>query len=304
MTCYRPLKGVRGDKPGKSGKFPLIVKPASYTGAAIDVPCGRCIGCRIDHSRMWALRCHHEASLYVQNSFLTLTYSPEFLPAFGSLVKSDLQKFFKRLRKFGGSGIRYFACGEYGEQLSRPHYHVCLFNFDFADRKVWSVRGGVRLSVSDSLARLWPFGFSTVGDLTYESAAYVARYCMKKVTGDLKESHYTRLVPETGELVEISPEFVLMSRRPGVARAWYDRFSSDCFPSDYLTVNGRRHKVPRYYSSLYEQHDVFAHWDVKQRRRESAKAHVLDNTPSRLAVREQVTRAQLSVLKRSFENES
>lgn len=303
MPCYKPLKGVRGDRPGKSGKFPLIVKPRSYTGPAIDIPCGRCIGCRLDHSRMWAVRCLHEASLYERNCFVTLTYSPDHLPAFGALVKSHLQKFVKRLRKRYGAGIRYYACGEYGSQLDRPHFHICIFNHDFADKRLFQVRSGVRLYISDALAALWPFGFSTVGDVTFESAAYVARYVMKKITGEMAERHYTSLVAETGELVPIPSEFTVMSRRPGIGKPWLDKYMTDCFPSDFVVVSGRRVKVPRYYELKYQEFSPFEHYDLKLGRRESAKAHAADNTPERLAVRELVQRAQLSVLKRSVENE-
>ena len=101
-------------------------------------------------------------------------------------------------------GVRFFHCGEYGELLYRPHYHACLFGFDFSDKVLWSTRGGVRLYRSKILEKLWTFGFSTIGDVTFESAAYVARYCTKKITGDKADEHYNGR----------SPEYVTMSRPP------------------------------------------------------------------------------------------
>ena len=133
MPCYHPLKGYRSPVPNSKGKFPFVF---GRTGAAV-IPCGKCVGCVLDRSRDWALRCVHEASLHERNCLVTLTYDSEFLPPFGSLVPSDLQKFLKRLRKSLGADIKFFACGEYGETGGRPHYHLCLFNCDFDDKEPW-----------------------------------------------------------------------------------------------------------------------------------------------------------------------
>lgn len=301
MPCYKPLKGYRSCSPGSSGKFSIVFKQPEFSQKALAIPCGQCIGCRIDRSRMWAIRCLHEASLYEHNCFVTLTYSSEHVPAFGQLEKRALQLFLKRLRKVGGSGIRFYACGEYGEKMGRPHFHLCLFNYDFSDKAIWSVRDGVRLYTSELLARLWPYGFSTVGDVTFESAAYVARYVMKKITGDAAEAHYTHLVPETGELVCIPSEFTVMSRRPGVGKPWLDRYQSDVFPRDYVVVRGKKCKVPRYYDSIYEQSDVFKMFDMKMNRIARGKLYQEDFTPARLAVREQVHASKLHFLKRTLE---
>ena len=148
--------------------------------------------------------------MWDRNCFVTLTYNDEHLPANGSLNKRDITLFLKRLRKRYGKGIRYYQCGEYGELLSRPHHHAILFNHDFEDKQLWSVRGGVRLYRSASLEQLWPYGYSTIGDVTFESAAYVARYVVKKITGEREGEHYR------GKM----PEFATMSRRPGIGRGW------------------------------------------------------------------------------------
>lgn len=295
MACYRPLKGYRSPFPNQNGKFGFIF---DKSGVAV-IPCGRCIGCRIERSRMWAVRCLHEASLYENNCFITLTYSEDHVPSHGALDKTALQKFFKRLRKRCGSRFRYYACGEYGDQLGRPHFHACIFGWDFSDKVLWSTRDGVRLYTSDFLSDLWTYGFSTVGDVTFESAAYVARYCMKKIVGDRAESHYTRLVPETGELVSIPSEFTVMSRRPGIGKPWLDRYQSDVYPDDFVVVNGVRMKVPRFYDIQLEKFEPVLHGEIKARRYDRAVSVRSDCTPERLKVREVVTLSKLSRLKRS-----
>ena len=120
------------------------------------MPCGQCIGCRLERSRQWAIRCVHEASLWPDNCFVTLTFDDDNIISSGSLVKADFQKFMKRLRKRFGKGVRYFHCGEYGDLLGRPHHHACLFNFSFPDRYLWSSSGGVNLYRSPTLEELWP----------------------------------------------------------------------------------------------------------------------------------------------------
>ena len=185
MACYHPLKGYRSSELTKNGKRKIVFnRNQGYADLPVTVPCGQCIGCRLERSRQWAIRCHHEASLYENNSFITLTYADEYLPQNGSLDLNAQQKFFKRLRKKYGSGIRFYACGEYGSKFGRPHYHACLFNHDFADKTLWKITNDVPLYRSSSLEELWPYGHSSVGNVTFQSAAYVARYILKKITGE------------------------------------------------------------------------------------------------------------------------
>ena len=151
----------------------------------------------------------HEASLHDENSFLTLTYSDENLPPGGSLHLPDFQNFMKRLRKsIAPKRVRFYHCGEYGDILSRPHYHALLFGYDFDDRKFFAKRNENSVYTSTELSSLWPHGFSVVGSVTFESAAYVARYVMKKVTGERSLDHYGGL----------KPEYTTMSRRPELVR--------------------------------------------------------------------------------------
>jgi hypothetical protein len=257
----------------------------------VDVPCGRCIGCRLERSRQWAVRCVHEASLHEDNCFITLTYDDAHLPPGGSLVKRDFVLFMKRFRKMYGSGIRFFHCGEYGTLLDRPHHHACIFGFDFPDKVFWSSRANVPLFRSLSLETLWPFGFSTVGAVTFESAAYVARYVLKKITGDDAADHYGGL----------EPEYVTMSRRPGIARGWFDKYKDDVYPADRVVVREKFIcKPPRYYDNIYDTLDPDSFLAVKARRKCRARDSP-DNAPDRLAVREEVKKLKAKQLKRGYE---
>lgn len=252
-------------------------------------------------SREWAIRCIHEASLHERNCFVTLTYADEHLPEGRSLHKPDFQKFMKRLRKANGAGIRFYYCGEYGSQYGRPHYHAILFNFDFCDKKLWRVQREVPLYTSEHLQELWPFGFSTIGSVTFESAAYVARYIMKKVNGAAADDHYDWIDPDTGEIHRRLPEYTDQSRRPGIASEWVKKYSKDIFPDDFVVIKGKKIKPPRFYDKLLEIHDPELHKEIKDQRIKAAAAHSSNQTPERLAVREIVQQSKLDRLKRTIE---
>lgn len=303
MPCYNPLNGYRSQSVNSSGKRSIVFNVSQgFRDLPVTVPCGQCIGCRLERSRQWAIRCVHEASLYPKNCFITLTYAPEHVPKDGSLKKSHFQKFMKRLRKkFPENKIRFFHCGEYGEKNDRPHYHACLFNFDFPDRELINTRGA-KLYISKTLQKLWPYGFSTIGDVTFESAAYVARYITKKVTGKRALYHY-HLIDSQGEiLAERLPEYITMSRRPGIARDWYEKFKDDVFPHDFVVLKEKKLKPPKYYDKLLEQTSPSAAQKIKNLRKALASLHSENNTHERLLVREEVQHHKLKKLKRSYES--
>lgn len=253
----------------------------------------------MERSRQWAIRCLHEASLYEQNAFITLTYNNDHLPSDGSVKVEHFQKFMKRLRKkFTGRTIRFFHCGEYGELNKRPHYHACLFNLDFNDRELWKIRDGIRLYTSATLAKLWPFGFSTVGDVTFDSAAYVARYIMKKITGDRAEKHYKKIDEDTGEIHIIKPEYTTMSRRPGLGTEWYQAFKSGVYPADSIVINGTEMRPPKFYDDIYDVEDPEGMKKIKSDRLDQAFKNRKDNTNERLIVKEKVKRSQTKFLRR------
>lgn len=315
MPCFHPLRGYRGPFPGKNGKYRITgihqrkLESAAPAGAvAVDLPCGQCIGCRLERSRKWAVRCVLESQLHQDNCFLTLTYRPENLPIGGTLVKRDFQLFMKRLRKANGDKkIRFFACGEYGEGTHRPHYHACLFGYDPPDKVIHTVRDGVPLFTSAAIGKLWPFGFNTVGAVTFESAAYVARYVMKKVTGNRAAAHYTVLDQETGELIERTPEFVLMSRGGrngrGIAAEWFEKYQSDVYPHDFVVARGQRMKPPRYFDKLLELEDAALMAELRDLRLKLMDQQRENNSLSRLKVREKVTQSKLNQLKRGLQDE-
>jgi len=205
MPCYRPLLGHRSSKLNENGKSIITFSAhQAYKDLPVMIPCGQCIGCKTDKSNEWAARCYHEARMHKDNCFVTLTYDPINIPEGGTLVKSDLQKFMKRLREKYEHPIRFFACGEYGDAFNRPHYHLLLFGHDFSDKRLHSrnKKPGQHLYRSDTLELLWPQGFSTIGLFDIASAKYVAAYTAKKVIGKEQHEHYK------GKL----PEFALMSR--------------------------------------------------------------------------------------------
>lgn len=302
MTCFHPIKAIRRhDKINSDTGKPLIdfnvqkgyeYKRLPECWELIEVPCGRCIGCRLEHSRQWAVRCVHEASLWESNCFITLTFNDDNLASDGSLHKEDFVKFMKRLRKRFGEGIRFFHCGEYGSKLGRPHHHAIIFNFDFPDKVLWSARYGVRLYVSDELQRLWPFGFSTIGSVTFESCAYVARYIMKKIRGKDADAYYKGKVPE----------YLTMSRRPGIARGWLDKYMTDVYPHDYVVLrDGIKCRPPKYYDRIFESTNPDMLKDIKERRKLYAEEHRFDSEPERLSVREKVQQLKLEKLIRPIE---
>jgi len=206
----------------------------------------------------------------------------------------------KRLRKRFGSNIRFYHCGEYGETFGRPHYHACIFNFDFPDKKLWRVINGNRLYTSQALSDLWPYGYSSVGAVTFQSAAYVARYIMKKITGDAADDHYMR-IDDDGVVTYLKPEYTTMSRRPGIGKGWFDQYTSDVYPSDFIVIDNVKMRPPKYYDSQYELLSPDQFNKLKRKRKINSKKHASNNTPKRLAVREEVQLARLKLLPRNVE---
>lgn len=303
MPCFFPLQasfslrqdGKKDIKFSNSGAklFQLGIKPLGDNN--LSLPCGRCMGCRLEKSRQWAVRCVHEAKCFEDNCFVTLTFSPEYLPSDGSLNRKHVQDFLKRLRrKFEDQKIRVFYCGEYGDQLGRPHYHLCLFNFDFKDRVKWKKIGDYWYYTSKVLQDLWPFGHSTVCDFSFETAAYVARYCTKKVNGSQAEEHYQGRVPE----------FAGMSLKPGIGKTWFDKFAkSDLFPHDNVISRGSPSKPPRYYDILWEREDPEGFAKAKESRRELGEDMADNSTFKRLATRLKCLEARTKALIRKMERE-
>lgn len=274
MVCFRPLKAWQKPQGGVAFSW-----KDGYFKEPIELPCGQCLGCRIDRARAWSLRIVHESEMHDRNCFVTLTYNDEHLPDDLSVSVKALQAFFRRLRKKHGK-FRYFACGEYGGDYGRPHYHACLFGLDFAfDRVPFSGNSGLPIWVSESLGKAWRFGFTTVGDLTVETAYYVAQYVVEKIDGDLQKKHWfyqNRKAP-----------FAVMSRKPGVGATWFQKYKSDVFPSDECVVNGRVYRPPRYYDERLDELELEL---IKKKRKERVNRE--NASAERLAVRERVAEAK------------
>lgn len=271
----------------------------------------------------------HESQMWENNSFITLTYNNENLPKDGSISKKALQNFFKRYRKrFPKNTIRYFACGEYGDLNGRPHYHAILFGEDFShDRYLWSTnKRGEFLYRSPTLESLWvtakgkeSLGHSSIGNVTFDSCAYVARYVMKKrkgkpdeidpKTGRPNSEYYNQLDTATGEIKEIQPEFCIMSRgrknskdfrnRGGIGIGWLQRYKTDT-DKDFITLDGHKAPIPKYYDKILEEHDKDLYDKRKKERAAQAIKRKEDNTLERLEVKAKVRDQKIKSLSREL----
>lgn len=227
MSCYHPLLAVStGQNSNGKRDIKFVSGPTEWEryppSSRLKIPCGRCIGCRLERSRQWANRCMLELQYHESSYFVTLTYDDEHVPVTyyaeddlgtargGFTLRSrDLQLFMKRLRKaHPNDRIRFFACGEYGSTTYRPHYHAIIFGLTLDDLRFYKRSPqNYDYFISDSLAKCWGLGYAVVGAVTWETCAYTARYIMKKALGDEAEVY---------EHFNIEPEFVRMSRKPGI----------------------------------------------------------------------------------------
>lgn len=246
------------------------------------------------------MRCMHEASLYKRNCFITLTYRDEDIPERNQLKYEDFQLFMKRLRKHHEPNkLRFYMCGEYGTQTNRPHYHAIIFNWEPYDKQFLKTTGSdEKIYTSETLDRLWGLGHASVGAATFESAAYIARYCMAKVTGESAEAHYQRF-DFIGEYQQ-TPEFNEMSTAPGLGAAWLKKFEKDVYTDDYVIINGHKSRTPAYYDKLFKRVSPEELERFKEEREWAAYQYREDQTPERLAVKEQVAKAKLNMLKRKL----
>lgn len=244
----------------------------------------------------------HEAQRFEQNCFVTLTYAPGNLPADASLEHRDFQLFMKRLRKAVKRPVRFYMCGEYGDENLRPHFHACLFNVDFREDRVYASKSASGFAVFESaqLSKIWGLGRVSVQDLTRETASYCARYIMKKVLGPDSEKAYES-IGDDGVIVSRRPEYAAMSLKPGIGFSWFDRYSRDCFPHDYVIQGGVKRQIPRYYDKLLKRQKPVLLEDVQFKRETRARESFEDQTPERLEVRKKVHEARVSTLKRSLE---
>lgn len=331
MPCYHPIPAWQSED-----REVILWRPPQKGDKVLrelELPCARCEGCLLERSRQWAVRCMHEAQMWENNCFITLTYRET--PSYNSLRHSDFQAFMKALRKKysrkrdnDGGGIqhdvypdwhpkagqsfhpiRFYMAGEYGTQRGRPHYHACLFNHNFEDLELLRrTNSGSLIYRSAELEKLWPHGFSSVGDVTFESAAYVARYVMKKAQQEEFESNFTDEI--TGEYFEDVrvPEYNRMSLRPyGIGAKWLSKYQGDVFPEDCVVVKGHKTKPPRYYTKYLEKVDPDLLEQVELARvlgnaddwEHKARCEQQKQQPD-LGARQSVLKAKLKKLERTF----
>ncbi len=288
MPCYYPMPAIRVNGCVKvlprseewlsrcrdKSTAPYINDETGEAAECFLVPCGQCIGCRLEHSRQWANRCMLEALDYPEQElwWLTLTYDEDHCPrnvdGAGTLEKTDLQLFIKRLRRHmeyteNIYGIRFYACGEYGSQTWRPHYHVCLFGLPLKDAEISgkNFRGDFFYN-SEMLNKLWQNGFIQTSKLTWETCAYTARYCLKKWHVNTKEQY---------EKLKIAPEYTVMSRRPGISGGYYSQHMPDIYEYDSIVlpaVHGKPMDIrpPRYYDKKLKDDNPELYSKIKDKR--------------------------------------
>lgn len=261
MACYCPLVGFRSRVRNSNGNYIYFFNSKNeeaYADMPRLLPCGRCIGCKLERSRQWAARCVHEDKMSETSCFITLTYDNKNLLS-PSLVYPDFQDFIKRLREnLNGRRISYYMCGEYGSKTARPHFHALVYDWRPHDlRPHQMLDSGHMIYTSGFLESVWGKGFCPVGDVTFESAAYVARYITTKITGDDADAHYSGRVPE----------FNQMSLKPAIGFRFFEKYCHDFFAKDELIINGHPSNIPRYYNKMYEKFHPKAYAFIRKKRR-------------------------------------
>ncbi|QXP08026.1 MAG: replication initiator protein [Arizlama microvirus] len=264
MPCANPIRAYRATTGG-----PLLFNaPNTTTGAktytALDIPCGYCILCRNEQARQTAVRITHEAQMWIENSFITLTYDDDHLPENQSLCYPDLVKFWKRLRKHVGE-LRYYAVGEYGDKTLRPHYHACIFGHAFIEDRIITKQEPHLLWTSPMLTQIWGLGHVQVGALNFQTARYTASYVTKKLRS---KQRYVRIDEETGELIPVTQPRAFMSRNIG--KEWWITYGHQLKDHDRVIINGQKQKPPRAYDKWLAEKDPAKLEEIKKRRKDNA----------------------------------
>lgn len=278
------------------------------------IPCKWCAGCQETYSKQWAARCMLEAAAWKENYFLTLTYNDMNIPRDDELVNKrtgeiflndnweqghlepeDVTLFLKRLRKhwkkeYNHDNIRFYLCGEYGGQTQRPHYHAIMFNLPIKPEnlkvyKIDKATGNVTYTCKE-IEDIWGKGFITIGEVNWDTCAYVARYVMKKMKGwHSDESYY-----EKG----MSPEYVRMSRKPGIGLDFFTKNFQEIYEHDEIIIKGRKEQItaikpPEYYDRLFRNNHPETMDAIKERRKIIAKSqNELKNALTSLSEKERL----------------
>lgn len=207
-------------------------------------PCGQCLPCRINKRRFWTCRMMLEQKCHAESAFITLTYNRQHLPLSPNfdmvLRKKDWQDFLKRLRKRLGISLRFFAVGEYGDKGERPHYHAILFGYPpcVHGRTRYTGRGEARrlecCRPCGDIYESWGKGIVEVGPCNADTVQYTTGYVTKKMTSSKDKRLRGR-----------PPEFVLMSRRPGLGYP-YAKFLPPNRELMSIKIDGKDWPLDRY----------------------------------------------------------
>ena len=298
-----------------------------FHGAGL-IPCGKCIGCRLEYAKEWANRGYLESKLYDDNFcwFVTLTYDDNNLvtewkdekegisnsAVSGTLVPRHFTRFMHDLRqimerRYNRTGIRFMGCGEYGDEKERPHYHVILFNCylpsdTFYEPRLINKEFYFRNTI---IEEAWKKGISNISECTWNTINYTARYITKKVNGKESWKHYA----EKG----IYPEFMRVSRMPGIAKPYYDLHKEDIYKTDSIWIKNKagivQCKPPKYFDYLYEK-ECPEHWkriQADRKRAERNQENLINDTHSYMrleykAIQERTVDEKTAKLIRILEN--
>lgn len=262
MPCYHPMLAYRSRTRNENGSWPIVFNPNDgHSDLRVELPCGKCIGCRLEKSRQWAIRCEKELKEHDESCFLTLTYDDKWLPKGSTLHPPDFTNFMKKFRRFlDPLRIRFFQCGEYGE-LGRPHHHAIIFGYDFKDKELYKDNYGNPLYTSNQLNALWGLGYATIGSVTFESCAYVARYVLKKIYGEKSDEHYAGR----------KPEYVTMSRQPGIGMKYFQKYSAEIYATDTIITRGYPVHPPKIFDERYRELEPKHFAEIKAKRIARAK---------------------------------
>lgn len=285
MKCFNPIQAKKEPiiENGRIIDYSIIFTSDERQGiSSFYVPCGVCMGCRLQKAQDWSVRMMHEKQMHEESSFITLTYNDQNLPVNGSLKYDDVTAFIKRLRKITGKKLSYYYAGEYGEQLGRPHYHMILFGSEFREKITYKKKlnkvehlytndNGHKVYKSSLLDDLWSLGHADFGEVTYDSCMYVAKYTTKKIIGDLKEQHYKKPNIITGEITEVETEQARMSRKPAIGKTWLEKYHHDTFRDDYIIINNKKLSIPPYYMKWLEKNNIDKYLELKQKRENNLK---------------------------------
>lgn len=280
MSCNAPIRAFQLMAKNSEGKNVILFNEKDVRGKnyiETELPCGRCMGCRIEKARSLAIRCMHESEMFEFNCCLTLTYDDDHIDEDHSLRPDDWKTFIHNLRQTDEGfqevicpddkirrPIRYIQTGEYGDIDQRPHHHAMLFNYDFIDKQyLYTSDAGQRYYESQRLEELWPHGIAHISEVNSSAANYICRYCTKKIIEEIEETKYQRINENTGEIYEVLPEYSTKSNRPGLGRFWLDKYGKETFDRGYLYSNGHKAAIPKYYERIMETINPCSVYKVK-----------------------------------------